>query len=185
MKMKKQYLMILIVLLAILLSSVAAADNFFTMHWEPGEYKVTFSPEEDKLVDRILEEARKKSEGTIQRKAIDGSDGEPMESVTHDDIGTYYYAVGLPDEQSITKDEAWKILVKFLLDQEIAKPDILTHYYPQVAYETGNDPGNPVWRILLICYDYQESGLPFTKYEVFVYAHDGSICGYRDTDPVG
>ena len=119
MKMKKQYLMILIVLLAILLSTVAAADNFFTMHWEPGEYKVTFSPEEDKLVDGILEEARKKSEGTIQRKAIDGSesvenqyqrflemspDGEPMESVTHDDIGTYYYAVGLPDEQSITKD---------------------------------------------------------------------------------
>lgn len=200
MKMKKQYLMILIVLLAILLSSVAAADNFFTMHWEPGEYKVTFSPEEDKLVDGILEEARKKSEGTIQRKAIDGSesvdnqyqrflemspDGEPMESVTHDDIGTYYYAVGLPDEQSITKDEAWKILVKFLLDQEIAKPDILAHYYPQVFYETGNDPENPVWRILLICYDYQESGLPFTKYEVFVYAHDGSICGYRDIDPVG
>ena len=175
MKMKKQYLMILIVLLAILLSTVAAADNFFTMHWEPGEYKVTFSPEEDKLVDGILEEARKKSEGTIQRKAIDGSesvenqyqrflemspDGEPMESVTHDDIGTYYYAVGLPDEQSITKDEA-------------------------VSYETGNDPENPVWRILLICYDYQESGLPFTKYEVFVYAHDGSICGYRDIDPVG
>ena len=171
MKMKKQYLMILIVLLAILLSSVAAADNFFTMHWEPGEYKVTFSPEEDKLVDGILEEARKKSEGTIQRKAIDGSesvenqyqrflemspDGEPMESVTHDDIGTYYYA-----------------------------PDILAHYYPQVSYETGNDPENPVWRILLICYDYQESGLPFTKYEVFVYAHDGSICGYRDIDPVG
>jgi hypothetical protein len=111
--------------------------------------------------------------------------GEPMESVTHDDIGTYYYAVGLPDEQSITKDDAWKILVKFLLDQEIAKPNILTHYYPQVAYETGNDPGNPVWRILLICYDYQESGLPFMKYEVFVYAHDGSICGYRDNDPVG
>lgn len=55
-------IMILIVLLAILLSSVAAADNFFTMHWEPGEYKVTFTPEEDKLVDGILEEARKKSE---------------------------------------------------------------------------------------------------------------------------
>ena len=70
-------------------------------------------------------------------------------------------------------------------NQSIATEETLIHYYPQVSYETGNDPENPVWRITPICYDYEESGLPFTAYEIAIYAHDGSVCGYRDLQSEG
>lgn len=194
--MKKRHVVILTMLLILVVCSVAEAENFWQMYWKPGECKVSFTPEDDALVTGILEEAKARSEGTIQRQAADESEsveaqyerflemnpeGTPMGSdeIMFDDIGYYQWAVGLPDEQSISRDEAWRIMVKFMLDQQIATKEILIHYYPQVAYETGNDPENPVWRILPLCYDYQESGLPFSPYEIAIYAHDGSICGYR------
>ena len=185
-----------IVFILTAIMSTVTAENYWEMYWKPGECKVSFTPEEDALVTGILEEAKARSEGTNQRRAADESEsveaqyerflemnpeGTPMGSdeIVFDDIGSYQWAVGLPDEQSISRDEAWKIMVKFMLDQQIATKEILIHYYPQVAYETGNDPKNPVWRILPLCYDYQESGLPFAPYEIAIYAHDGSICGYR------
>ena len=194
--MKKRHVAILTMFLILVVCSVTEAENFWKMYWKPGECKVSFTPEEDALVAGILEEAKARSEGTIQRQAADESEsveaqyerflemnpeGIPMGSdeIVFDDIGCYQWAVGLPDEQSISRDEAWKIMVKFMLDQQIATKEILIHYYPQVAYETGNDPKNPIWRILPLCYDYQESGLPFSPYEIAIYAYDGSICGYR------
>ena len=64
-------------------------------------------------------------------------------------------------------------------------PETLVHYYPQVSYETGSDPENPSWHIILACYDYEETGLPITAWAVSVYAHDGSICGYREVNGAG
>ena len=194
--MKKRHVAILTMLLILVVCSVAEAENFWQMYWKPGECKVSFTPEDDALVTGILEEAKARSEGTNQRHAADESEsveaqyerflemnpeGTPMGSdeIMFDDIGCYQWAVGLPDEQSISRDEAWRIMVKFMLDQQIATKEILIYYYPQVAYETGNDPENPVWRILPLCYDYQESGLPFSPYEIAIYAHDCSIGGYR------
>jgi len=197
--MTKQQLtkiVLLFLAFALFVLPIATAENFWKQYWKPGECKVSFTPEEDALVTEILEEAKTKSEGTIQRRSADESEsveaqyerfldmnpeGTPMGSdeFEFDDIGFYKWAVGLPDEQSISRDEAWKIMVKFMLDQHIATKEILIHYYPQVAYETGNDPDNPVWRILPLCYDYQESGLPFSPYDITIYAHDGSICGYQ------
>lgn len=191
-----------IVFILTAIMSTVTAENYWKMYWKPGECKVSFTPEEDALVTGILKEAKTKSEGTIQRKAADGtfgveaqyedflkinSEGTPMGSdgTVFDDIGSYQWAVGLPDEQSISKEEAWKIMVKFMLDQSIATEETLVHYYPQVSYETGNDPENPVWRITPICYDYEESGLPFTAYEIAIYAYDGSVCGYRDLQSEG
>ena len=181
---------------ALFFMPAVTAENYWQMYWKPGECNVSFTPEEDVLVTGILEEAKTKSEGTVQRRAADESEsveaqyerflemspeGTPMgtDEIVFDDIGSYQWAVGLPDEQSVSRDEAWKITVKFMMDRQIASKEILIHYYPQVAYETGNDPENPVWRIIPLCYDYQESGLPFAPYEIAVYAHDGSICGYR------
>ena len=192
-----------LVLCLILLLCVlpAQAEPFWKMFWKPGEYVIEFTPEEDAEMDKIIKEAVQKSEGTITRIGADYEsveaqyerflsmfpDGGPVESdeTVYEDIGTYKWAVGLPDDQSISRDEAWKITLKFLIDQGLAFPDTLVHYYPQVSFETGNDPENPTWHVILACYDYEESNLPISAWSVSIYAHDGSICGYREVSGAG
>ena len=193
------------VLFIVLLASVSIshADTFWKMYWKPGEYVVEFTLEEETHISGIIEKAKEKSEGTNIRLGADrendteyayeqflsiSPDGTPMEptdDIEYEDIGLYYWTVGIPDDQSISKDEAWKILLKFLIDQKLSTPEDLVHYYPLISFETGNYSGNPVWRIILECYDNAESNLPFTFCDVAIYAHDGSICGYRLIEPVG
>ncbi len=193
------------VLFIVLLASVSIshANTFWKMYWKPGEYVVEFTLEEETHISGIIEKAKEKSEGTNIRLGADrendteyayeqflsiSPDGTPMEptdDIEYEDIGLYYWAVGIPDDQSISKDEAWKILLKFLIDQKLSTPEDLVHYYPLISFETGNYSGNPVWRIILECYDNAESNLPFTFCDVAIYAHDGSICGYRLIEPVG
>ena len=193
------------VLFIVLLASVSIshADTFWKMYWKPGEYVVEFTLEEETHISGIIEKAKEKSEGTNIRLGADrendteyayeqflsiSPDGTPMEptdDIEYEDIGLYHWAVGIPDDQSISKDEAWKILLKFLIDQKLSTPEDLVHYYPLISFETGNYSGNPVWRIILECYDNAESNLPFTFCDVAIYAHDGSICGYRLIEPVG
>ena len=190
--------MCLILLLCVL---PAQAEPFWKMFWKPGEYVIEFTPEEDAEMDKIIKEAVQKSEGTTTRIGADYEsveaqyerflsmfpDGGPVESdeTVYEDIGTYKWAVGLPDDQSISRDEAWKITLKFLIDQGLAVPDTLVHYYPQVSFETGSDPENPAWHVILACYDYEETDLPITAWSVSIYAHDGSICGYREVNGAG
>jgi len=193
---------VLFLCLAMLLSVLSAdADIFWKMYWKPGEYSVEITPKEDTQIKEIIDEALQKSEGTPVRIDADQEspevqyeryirlfpDGSPNEDeeVEYEDIGHYRWAVGLPDDQSISLDEAWRITLKFLMDQKLATPGILVHYYPQAAFDTGYDPENPVWKITLTCYDYEESDLPATAWEVAVYAHDGSVCGYREVSGVG
>ena len=193
------------VLFIVLLASVSIshADTFWKMYWKPGEYVVEFTLVEETHISGIIEKAKEKSEGTNIRLGADrendteyayeqflsiSPDGTPMEptdDIEYEDIRLYYWAVGIPDDQSISKDEAWKILLKFLIDQKLSTPEDLVHYYPLISFETGNYSGNPVWRIILECYDNAESNLPFTFCDVAIYAHDGSICGYRLIEPVG
>ena len=184
-------------LLAFLCCAAAGAENYWEMYWAPGEAEVRLSSEEDAQITAIIEEALQRSAGTMARYGADhesdletfyegfllmSPDGTPLTrgDTEYEDIGVYRWAVGLPDDQSVSRDEAWKILLKFLIDQQISSPEILVHYYPQISYETGNYSGNPVWRIILTCYDAVSSGLPMTPWEAAVYAHDGSICGYRE-----
>ncbi|MBR3334461.1 MAG: hypothetical protein IKG23_09245 [Clostridia bacterium] len=199
----KRGLPVILCLIFLLSAFAAYADSYWKMHWKPGENIISFTPEEDAQITAVIEEANQKSEGTNIRVGADresdvetaynnflvmspdGSPMEPADDKEYEDVGRYMWAVGLPDEQSISRNEAWIIMLKYLLDQGISTPEILVHYYPLVSYETGNYNGNPVWRILLECYDYQDSGLPVTAWEVAIYAHDGSICGYRDINPVG
>lgn len=193
---------VLCLCLAILLSVLpAGADTFWIKHWSPGEYAVQFTSEEDAQITGLMEEAKQKSEGTTTRIGADLEsveaqydrfismfpDGNPIEydDIEYEDIGYYKWAVGIPDDQSISQNEAWKITLKFLIDQKLAVPETLVHYYPQVSYETGSDPGNPTWHIILACYDYEESDLPITVWAVSIYAHDGSICGYREVNGAG
>ncbi len=201
--MIKRFLSFFLFIVLLASVSLSEADSFWEKHWRPGEYVVEFTPEEETQMTGIIEKANVNSEGTNIRIGADrendpenayqqflsvSPDGTPMEptdDINYEDIGYYYWAVGIPDDQSISKDEAWKIVLKFLVDQKLSTPEDLMHYYPLVSYETGNYSGNPVWRIILECYDYSESNLPFTFCDVAVYAHDGSICGYRLIEPVG
>lgn len=152
------------VLFIVLLASVSIshADTFWKMYWKPGEYVVEFTLEEETHISGIIEKAKEKSEGTNIRLGADrendteyayeqflsiSPDGTPMEptdDIEYEDIGLYYWAVGIPDDQSISKDEAWKILLKFLIDQKLSTPEDLVHYYPLISFETGNYSGNPV-----------------------------------------
>ena len=167
---------------AVLLSALSAcADTFWEARWKPGEYAVAFTPEEDARYTEIMETAARQSEGTGARTEADQEtpevqyerftgmypDGNPVvyDDVEYEDIGYYKWAAGLPDDQS--------------------EPETLKHYYPHASYETGSDPENPAWHILLECYDYEESGLPVTAWSVAVYAHDGSVCGYREVNGAG
>lgn len=200
---KKRLLPFVLFIVLLAYVSLSQADTFWEMHWQPGEYIVKFNSEEDTLIIGIIETAKGRSDGTNIRLGADrendtvytyeqflsvspnGTPMEPADGIKYEDIGYYYWAVGIPDDQSISKDEAWKILLKFLIDQKLSTPEDLMHYYPLVSYETGNYSGNPVWRIILECYDYTESNLPFTFCDVAIYAHDSSICGYRLIEPVG
>ena len=198
--MKKAILPLLC--LAMLLSALPAdADTYWKMYWKPGEYHVEITPEEDTQISGIIEESVQKSEGTLERIDADQesveaqyerfisffSDGSPVEynETEYEDIGHYRWAVGLPDDQSISRDDAWKITLQFLIDQDLATAETLAHYYPRVSYDIGFDPENPVWKITPVCYDYEETDLPITAWEVAVYAHDGSICGYREVSGAG
>ena len=109
-------------------------------------------------------------------------DGAKIEPQLFDDIGTYTWAVGLPDEQSITQDQAWRTACQVLLEEAGIAEEQLTHFYPHFSYETG-DPENPFWHLNLMPYD--AGSAVSVVYEVAVYAHDGSVCGYKIGVPVG
>ena len=197
----KRWLALVLVLTILPAALSAGADTYWSLYRKPGEYTVEFTPEEDAQVTGIMEEAVRKSEGTPMRTDADlesaearyerfisfHPDGGPVEyrETEYEDIGFYRWAAGIPDDRSISRDEAWKIALKFLLDEGLATPEILVHYYPSASFDVGYDPENPIWKITPVCYDYEETDLPVTAWEVAVYAHDGSICGYREVSGAG
>ena len=165
-------------------------------YWKPGEKKMEDTEESRKQVDAILEKANQTSEGTPVRDGADADtvelqyelyqrmlqDGSEIEPQLFDDIGTYTWAVGLPDDQSITQKQAWYIACQVLLEEAGIHEEQLTHFYPHFSYETG-DPENPFWHLNLMPYD--AGSEVSVVYEVAVYAHDGSVSGYKIGVPVG
>ena len=187
---------------ALLLSFLPAqADTSWNMYWKSGDHTVEFTAEDEAQIAQLMEEAVRNSEGTLVRIDADQEsveaqyeryislfpDGSPVEynEIEYEDIGHYRWAVGLPDDQSISRDEAWKIALQFLIEQNLATAETLVHYYPQVTFDNGYDPENPVWKVTPVCYDYEESDFPITAWAVAIYAHDGSICGYREVNGAG
>ena len=165
-------------------------------YWKPGEKMMEDTEESRIQVNAILEKVNQASERTLVRNGADADtvelqyesyrrmlkNGTEIEEQLFDDIGTYIWAVGLPDDQSITQDQAWHMACQVLLEEAGISEEQLTHFYPHFSYETG-DPENPFWHLTLMPYD---SGSEVrVVYEVAVYAHDGSICGYKIGIPVG
>ena len=165
-------------------------------YWKPGEKIMEDTEESCIQVNAILEKVNQASEGMLVREGADADtvelqyelyqrmlqDGAKIEPQLFDDIGTYTWAVGLPDEQSITQDQAWRIACQVLLEEAGISEEQLTHFYPHFSYET-SDPENPFWHLNLMPYD--AGSEVSVVYEVAVYAHDGSVCGYKIGVPVG
>ena len=165
-------------------------------YWKPGKKRMEDTEESRIQVNAILEKVNQASEGMLVREGADADtvelqyelyqhmlqDGAEIEPQLFDDIGTYTWAVGLPDDQSITQKQAWYIACQVLLEEAGIAEEQLTHFYPHFSYETG-DPENPFWHLNLMPYD--AGSEVSVVYEVAVYAHDGSVCGYKIGVPVG
>ena len=197
----RRMVMLLLAFAVLLFSAcLSYADSYWKMYWKPGEYAIELTPEEDEQLSRIIQEADRRSADTMARYGAEhesdlkgmyegflllSPDGTPIEDrqKKYDDIGYYRWAAGMPDDRSVSREEAWKTAIKYLLDQGLATTETLVCYYPMFAYETGNDPENPVWRFVPVCCDASQPQLPRMPWEIAVYAYDGSICGYRDFQP--
>ena len=165
-------------------------------YWKPGEKRLEDTEEARSRTESVLRQIDQASEGTAVREGADNDtvelqyaeyqrmiqEGREIQPQLFDDIGTYIWAVGLPDEQSISQDDAWRISCQALMETAGIPEDQMIHFYPHFTYETG-DPENPFWHITWMPFD---QGVDVsTVFDVAVYAHDGSVCGYRIAVPVG
>lgn len=165
-------------------------------YWKPGEKKLEDSEETRNRIESVLLLIDQESAGTSIREGADRDtvelqyveyqrmiqEGREIKPQLFDDIGTYIWAVGLPDEQSISQDEARRISCQVLLEEAGISEEQMSHFYPHFTYETG-DPENPFWHITWMPFD-QDADVSMI-FDVAVYAHDSSICGYRIAVPVG
>ena len=165
-------------------------------YWKPGEKILIKTEESRSRVESVLLMIDQASAGTSVREGADNDtvelqyeayqrmiqEGRKIKPQLFDDIGTYIWAVGLPDEQSISQDEARRISCQVLLEEAGISEEQMSHFYPHFTYETG-DPENPFWHITWMPFD-QDADVSMI-FDVAVYAHDSSICGYRIAVPVG
>ena len=174
--------------------SVSYNLNMWDQYWKPGEHFMKSNDEAERRVDDILQQVDMISAGSVIRTNADSftleqqyqsyqdmlQNGMVVNEQLFDDMGTYIWLVGFPDEESITADQAWRLAYQVLLEDAGVSETELIHYYPQISYEVGN-PENPFWRFHFMPYDLDVS----IVYDVAVYAHDGSICGYKIAVSVG
>ena len=174
--------------------SVSYNLNMWDKYWKPGEHFMKTNEEAERRVDGILQQVDTISAGSVIRTNADSftleqqyqsyqdmlQNGMIVDEQLFDDMGTYIWLVGFPDEESITSNQAWRLAYQVLLEDAGVSETDLMHHYPQISYEVGN-PENPFWRFHFMPYDLDTS----IVYEVAVYAHDGSICGYKTAVSVG
>ena len=165
-------------------------------YWKPGEKVLERTEDSKSRVELVLQAIDQASAGTPVREGADRDtielqykeyqrmleDGAEIREQLFDDIGTYIWALGLPDDQSITQEDAKRISCQLLLEEAGIADEQMTHFYPHFTYETG-DPENPFWLITWMPFD-QGADVSMIL-DTAVYAHDGSACGYRMAVPVG
>lgn len=161
----------------------------FDKHWNQGEYVIDLTDEEIEKYEKIFQTALEKSEGTSEKAIFDASSYEkeyqyylehgPFQTRKFDDIGELLGICGLPDDQSISQQQALYIAYRALQEQYGLSDEQLTMILPFWTFAVP-DPDNPIWVVILKEYDFSDS---FNWYSfVYVYAHDGSIWGVRGTD---
>ncbi len=166
------------------------------LYWKPGEKVMEKTEEAQSRIESVLQKIDQDSAGTPVREGADNDtielqyaeyqrmlqEGAEIRERLFDDIGTYIWALGIPDDQSITQDEAKDISCRMLLEEAGISEEQMSHFYPHCSYETG-DPENPFWLITWMPFD-QGADVSMIL-DTAVYAHDGSLCGYRIAVPVG
>lgn len=181
-----------ILTIAILLGACLAAQAkpLYDRYWQPGEYALEITEEDQAQYAALWEQVRALSIGTPVREANEAETlevqyekylqmGEIPERI-YDDVGAYTWAVGLPDETAISREEAYLRACIVLERQYDLQPEQMIHYWPHYAYITA-DPEHPVWQVDFICYD----GTQKTTATVALYARDGSVCGVQYGMAVG
>lgn len=177
-------------------AEVAFDITKWDQYWKPGEKLLDDNEETRNRVRSILDMIDQASAGTSVRNGADNDtveaqyaefqrmlqEGMNVTEQLFDDIGTYIWAIGLPDEQSISQDKARWISCQVLLKEAGISEEQMSHFYPHFTYETG-DPLNPFWHITWMPFD--QGADVSTIFDVAVYAHDGSVCGYSIAVPVG
>ena len=186
--MKKVFCILMAALLLTMSVSSAFATKMFDQYWKPGEYTVEPTDAEKAYYNSLYETALKKSEGTLFRKNLDHSTYEneykwyleaieergTFGEVEFEDIGHYKYAVGLPDEQAISSQQALMIAYHVMKEQYDIPDSKVVGLLPSFVYSV-SDPENPVWCVQLTNYDYSTK----IYVNVYIYAHDGSIWGVK------
>lgn len=180
--MKKTFSFFLTLVL-LLASSNAFAKNAYQNYWKPGVYSVIVTEEDKQKYDQIFEKALQLSEGTITRKNYDADSLEgqleyyldmikddPLPEMYFDDIGTYIFSCGLPDELSISQTDALYISYYVIQNSYQLTDEDLIHFLPFYGYLTA-DPDNPAWTISFDCYDNSSE----LSVGISLYAHDESI----------
>lgn len=176
--------------------TVAYDTTQWDQYWKPGEKKLETTEETRSKVDAILLRIDQASVGTPVREGADSDtvefqyaeyqrmfqNGMDVREQLFADTGKYIWAIGLPDDQSITQEEAKKLSCRILLEDAGISEEQMVHFYPHFTYETGN-PENPFWHVTWMPFD--QGADVSAILDVAVYAHDGSICGYRIAVPVG
>ncbi len=131
--------------------SVSYNLNMWDQYWKAGEHFMKTKEETERRVDGILKQVDSISAGSVIRTNADSftleqqyesyqamlQNGMVVDEQLFDDMGTYIWLVGFPDEESITSDQAWRIAYQVLLEDAGVSETELIHYYPQISYEVG------------------------------------------------
>ena len=184
MRGKKFVCAILVALLVAGNTTVGFCKKLFDQYWKPGQYPVEVSAEEISTYTDILETALKNAEGTYTRQYYETATYEDayqnylymtadgtLPEYEFDDVGQYGCDIGLPDDKSISQEQALFIAYHAVREQYNITDDELTHYLPFYIYRT-YDAENPTWDISLQCYDGSLRPL-----RIFIYAYDGCVQG--------
>lgn len=195
--MKKRSILstcLIIVLIVIFAFSVVHADKYFDKYYQPGEYIIDMTEEEKLETNHLIEDTLLASEGSSVRLGIEHetiqeqhnryqemlSEGFEQTPFVFDDIGEYLWIPGIPDEKCIPFQDAWTIALLYLSKEEGIPDQELKLRIPQASFEIGN-PDAPIWKLIFV--SFVEDGA--SHYEVCIYAHDGSVQGYKSETPVG
>ena len=182
--MRKCIAFILMLVFVLGTNIIGQAKSLYDKYWEPGTYIFEITGEDQARYTALWEQVQSLSNGTLVRKTNEAETlevqyekylqmGEIPERI-YDDVGSYTWAVGLPDEKAIPQKEAYIRACMALEQQYNLQFNLLLHYWPHFSYITA-DPEHPVWQIDFICFD----GTRDRTATVVIYANDGSICGVK------
>ena len=179
-------LTVCLITLCCCLISTSFAQNQWVKYWLPGEYHIELTEDDKVRFIELLELMNHNTKESSLRKGIESFTVEEWYNeylqiadnqveCVFDDVGTYIWALGLPDENTIDKTMAFMIACKVLEEQESVDLSSLAYYYPDYTFLTSYK--KPAWQVTLLdcSSDINPTG---PNYSILIY-EDGDVGGYR------